>query len=143
MSALLPHLNAALNLAVVVLLAAGFVAIRQDRRTLHPKLMLSAIGVGVLFLVGYVAQVILVGHQRFPGDDWVRTAFLVVLGTHTLLAVVVVPMIVRTAYLGLHARLAAHRRLARVTFSIWMYVGLTGLFIYAMNNYVRPPLAPS
>lgn len=137
MKELLPHLNAVLNLVVVVLLVSGFVAIRRERRTLHPKLMVSAIGVGCLFLVGYVLQVYLVGHQRFPGDDWVRTAFLIVLGTHTLLAVVVVPLILRTVYLGAKQRLASHRWLARITLAIWMYVAVTGLFIYVMNNYVR------
>jgi putative membrane protein len=65
-------------------------------------------------------------------------AFLVILATHTLLAVVVVPMILRTIFLGLKDRLEEHKRLARITFGIWFYVAVTGVFIYVMNNLVRP-----
>ena len=134
----LPHINAALNGTVAALLIAGFVAIRKGKRELHPKLMLSAFGVGLVFLAGYVLQVALTGHKRFPGDDWVRSAFLVVLLTHTILAVVIVPLVLRTLYLGLKKRLDEHKRIARITFALWLYVAVTGVVIYAMNNHLRP-----
>jgi putative membrane protein len=137
--AFLPHLNALLNLGVFLLLVAGFVAIRRDRRRLHPRLMLSAFSLGVLFLAAYVAQVVLSGHQRFPGDDWVRTVFLAILTSHTLLAIAAVPLIVRVIYLGANRRFEAHRRLARVALPVWLYVALTGVVIYWMNNHLRPP----
>jgi putative membrane protein len=137
--AFLPHLNAFLNLGIFLLLIAGFVAIRRGRRRLHPRLMLSAFALGVLFLAAYVAQVVFSGHQRFPGDDWVRTVFLTILTSHTLLAIAAVPLIVRVIYLGANRRFEQHRRLARVTLPVWLYVALTGVVIYWMNNHLRPP----
>ena len=139
MFAFLPHLNALLNLGVSLLLIAGFVAIRRGRRRLHPKLMLGAFALGLLFLAGYVTQVALSGHQRFPGDDWVRTLFLAILTSHTLLAIATVPLILRVIYLGANRRFAQHRRLARVALPVWLYVALTGVVIYWMNNHLRPP----
>ncbi len=137
---LLPHIGGALNAAVTALLVAGFVAIRRGHRALHRRCMLAAVATGALFLVAYVTQWTLLGHRRMPGDDWVRTAFLVVLGSHTLLAVVVVPLIARALQLALGNRIAEHRRFVRVVYPIWLYVAATGLFVYWMNNFVRPPL---
>lgn len=138
MSAWLPHVNAALNLAITILVASGYVAIRRGNRGLHPRLMVTALILGVVFVVGYVTQVVTVGHQRFPGDDWVRSVFLVILLTHTVLAVTLVPMLIRTVYLALKQRLDAHRRIARFTVWIWLYVSSTGVLIYWLNTYLRP-----
>jgi len=102
----LPHCNALLNVTITFLLIWGLAAIRAGKRDLHPRLMKTAVVVGVLFLIGYVIQTVLVGHQRFPGDDWVRVAFLWILGTHTTLAVCVVPMILRTLFLAFRERFA-------------------------------------
>ena len=136
---LLPHLSVSLNLVIGTLIIAGYVAIRQGRRERHRRLMLAAVGVGGLFLVSYLAQTLIRGHSRFPGDDWVRTAFVVILGTHTLLSVAVVPLVITTAVLGIRGRFPVHRRIARITFPIWLYVELTGVVIYWMNNHLRPP----
>lgn len=138
MLGLLPHLNGALNAAIAILLLAGWVAIRRGRRDVHPRLMLAAFGLGCVFLALYVAQTALAGHGRFPGDDWVRTAFVVVLGSHTLLAVATVPLVLRTLQLAARRRFAEHRRIARVAFGVWLYVASTGVVIYWMNNQVRP-----
>ncbi len=135
---LLPHVNGALNAAITVLLIAALVAIRRGRRETHRRLMLSAVSLGTLFIVLYVVQTSLSGHRRFPGDDWVRTLFLCILATHTVLAVAVVPLVARTLQLALRERFAEHRRIVRVTYPVWLYVALTGLFIYWMNNFVRP-----
>jgi putative membrane protein len=134
----LPHLSGLLNAVIVALLLAGFVAIRRGRRELHPRLMLSAVAVGVVFLVCYGLQVGLVGHRRFPGDDWVRTLFLVILGTHTTLALTVPPLVLATLYFAWRRDGAKHRRLARITFPIWCYVASTGVLIYLFNNHLRP-----
>lgn len=134
----LPHLNAVLNGAIAALLVAGYVAIRRGRRRLHPRLMVTAVAIGACFLASYVVQTWLAGHRRFPGDDWVRTLFLVVLGTHTALAVTVVPLLARLLYLAAGGRLPAHRRLARIALPIWLYVATTGVLIYWMNNHLRP-----
>ena len=137
---LLPHLNASFNAAITVLIIGAFGAIRRGKRELHPKLMKTAIVFGALFLIFYVVQFTLLGHRRFPGDDWVRTVFLVILTTHTILAVVVVPLVLRTFFLATRGRFSEHRHLARITFPIWLYVAITGLVVYAMNNHLRPPL---
>jgi len=132
------HINASMNILITALLISGYVAIRRGNRELHPKLMLTAFGVGVLFVIGYVTQVRLLGHGHFPGDDWVRKLFLAILLTHTVCAVGVVPLVLRAIYLGLKGRFDSHRRIAPWAFSIWLYVSVTGVVIYWMNNYLRP-----
>ncbi len=134
----LPHLNMGLNALVAFLLMAGWVAIRRGKKTLHPRLMVSAVLTGVLFLGTYALQVGLTGHKRFPGDDWIRTAFLAMLLSHTILAVAVPPLVLRTLYLAIKGRLEEHKPLARVTFGVWLYVALTGVLVYWMNNHFRP-----
>ena len=134
----LPHLSGFLNTIVAILVFAGWRAIRRGDKVLHPRLMLAAIATGAAFVVSYVSQTTLLGHARFPGDDWVRAFFVVLLLTHTILAVIVVPMIVVTVSLALKERFEVHRRWARVTFPIWAYVAVTGVMVYAMNNWVRP-----
>jgi putative membrane protein len=138
---LLPHLSAGLNGAMLALLIAGFAAIRRGRRDVHPKLMVSALMLGVAFLILYVVQYSLMGHRRFPGDDAVRTLFLAILTTHTILAVVAVPLILRSVYLAARRRFAEHRRFVHFTYPIWLYVSFTGIVIYWMNNHLRPGLA--
>jgi putative membrane protein len=107
---LLPHVNGGLNAVVALLLLAAFAAIRAGKRALHARLMAGAIGVGLLFLSLYVLAFFVIGHRRFPGDDWVRTLFLVILGTHELCAVIVVPLLVRTVILARRERFDEHRR---------------------------------
>lgn len=136
---LLPHLNGALNGVMGSLLVAGLVAIRRGNRRLHPRLMVAAFALGVCFLVLYVVDWYLVGHRRFPGDDAVRTLFLTILTTHTVLAVIVVPLVLRTLQLGIQERFAEHRRIVRFTYPMWLYVSVTGVVIYWMNNFLRPP----
>ncbi|RMG13868.1 MAG: DUF420 domain-containing protein [Planctomycetota bacterium] len=139
MTEILPHANALLNALVAVLLLWGRRAIRRGDRRLHPRLMLSALGVGLLFLAGYGLQVSLSGHRRFPGDDWVRVLFLAILGTHTALAVLTVPLVGGALGLALRGRLVAHRRLARLAWGVWLFVALSGIVIYWLNNHLRPP----
>ena len=100
--------------------------------------MLLNLGVSALFLVLYVTQIVTVGHKRFSGDDWVRTVFLGILLTHTTLAVSLVPLVLRTVYLACSERFAEHRKIARITFPVWMYVSVTGIVIYWMVNHLRP-----
>ena len=137
---ILPSLLATLNGVSVVLLITAFAAIRRDHRDRHRALMLANLGVSVLFVVVYVVQMSLVGITRFPGDDWARSLFLVILTSHTILAVTLVPLVLRTVYLAFKERFAGHRRIARVTFPIWLYVSATGVVIYWMNHHLRPSL---
>lgn len=135
---LLPHANATLNAANVALLVLGRMAIRRGERDLHRRHMLSAAGVGLVFIVSYAGTTFLRGHGRFPGDDWVRSLFLAILGTHTVLAVIVVPLVARTLFLARRERFAEHRRIAPTAYWIWLYVASTGVIIYVFNNWVRP-----
>ncbi len=137
---LLPTLNAALNLTSTVLLVAGFVAVKSGRIERHRALMLSALGASTLFLVGYLTRFALSGAHRFPDVGWPRTAYLVLLASHTLLAAVVVPLVLRTAFLALRRRFGQHRRIARLTWPTWLYVSVTGVVVYVMLYHVAPAL---
>jgi putative membrane protein len=127
-----------LNALSAVLLVTALVAIRGGNRERHRNLMVTNLGVSIVFLVCYVIQVTTVGHKAFPGDDWVRTVFLTILITHTILAVCLVPLVLRTFFLAFKQRFVEHRRIARVTFPIWLYVSVTGVVIYWMVNHLRP-----
>jgi putative membrane protein len=135
----LPHLIAGLNATSVALLISALLAIRRGRRDRHRDLMIGNLAVSFLFVVAYLTQIALVGHKRFPGDDWVRTLFLAILTSHTLLAISLLPLVARTLYLAARRRFAEHRRIARVTYPIWLYVSLTGVVVYWMINHLRSP----
>ncbi len=128
----LPALNAALNATSALFLLAGWRAIRSGRRDRHRALMLAALGSSALFLVGYLTRVAMTGTHRFPGTGTLKAVYLAVLGSHTLLAVVALPMVLRTLYLALRERFDEHRRMARWTFPVWAYVSVTGVAVYVM-----------
>jgi len=134
----LPHLIAVLNAIMTVSILRAYTAIRKGDRAAHRRRMHIGLTAGALFLIVYVVQVEWVGHKHFPGDDWVRTLFLVILSSHTLLAIAVVPFLLRVLYLAVRGRFSLHRRLARWVFPIWLYVAITGLVIYWMTNHLRP-----
>lgn len=139
MSELLPHWNGCLNAIIALLLLLALRAIRRGERERHRRLMLATAGVALLFVASYALQTWLEGgHRRFPGDDAVRTLFVVILVSHTALSVLLVPLAAITLTLALRGRFERHRRLARVTFPIWLYVAVTGVVIYGMNRFVRP-----
>lgn len=135
---ILPHANALLNLTGLCFIVAGFFAIRRGDRVLHPKLMLTGVFFSLLFVVGYLLLTYLSGHDRFPGDDWVRTAFLLILFTHTLLAVSLLPLVAFALAMALRKRFDLHRRVARIALPIWLYVSTTGFIVYWMVNHLRP-----
>jgi putative membrane protein len=134
----LPAVNAALNATSAVLVALGFRAIRAGDPRRHRALMLSAVGTSVLFLVSYLTRVALTGTHRFPGEGALRLAYLALLGSHTVLAALAVPLVLRTVFLGLGARHEAHRRIARVTLPVWLYVSITGVLVYVMLYHLAP-----
>ena len=136
----LPPVNAALNAASALLLVAGWRAIRAGDRQRHRALVLSALGASALFLVGYLTRVALTGTHRFPGGGALKTAYLLLLGSHTLLAAVALPLILRSLWLAWKERFAEHRRLARVAFPVWLYVSVTGVLVYLMLYQVAPRL---
>jgi putative membrane protein len=135
---ILPTVNAGLNATAFVLLALGFVAIRRGDRERHRALMLAACGASALFLVSYLTRMALTGTHRFPGEGALRAVYLVVLGTHTVLAALAAPLVLRTLFLALRDRFPAHRRIARATLPIWMYVSVTGVVVYVMLYHLAP-----
>ncbi len=138
LSATLPAVNAALNATSAVLLLLGHRAIRRGAMETHRRLMLAAFGSSVLFLAGYVTRIALTGLHRFPGTGLLRAAYLAILASHTLLAATVAPLAVVALTLALRARFAGHRRVAKVTFPIWIYVSVTGVIVYGLLYHVAP-----
>jgi uncharacterized membrane protein YozB (DUF420 family) len=128
----LPTVNAALNATAAVLLATGYRMIRRGRREAHRRLMLAAFSVSVLFLVSYLVYHYEVGSVRFTGTGPIRTVYFTILISHTILAAAVPPLAVATLWRALKGRLEAHRRLARWTFPIWLYVSASGVAVYWM-----------
>ena len=128
----LPTVNAVLNGLAATLLVTGFVLIRSGRREAHRRVMTAAFACSILFLVSYLVYHAEVGSVRFQGTGGVRTAYLSILLTHTVLAAAVPFLAVTTLVLARRERFESHRRLARVTLPIWLYVSVTGVVIYLM-----------
>lgn len=128
----LPTLNACLNTASALLLAAGYRAIRRRQRRRHARFMVAAVCTSALFLISYLAYHSQVGSVRFEGHGLVRAFYLAVLATHAVLAAVIALLVPLTLRLALREAFARHRRLARVTLPIWLYVSLTGVLVYWM-----------
>jgi putative membrane protein len=126
----IPRFNALLNTAVSVLLVVGYVLIRQGRRDLHQKVMLTAFGLSVLFLVSYVVYHLTHEEVRYGGTGLWRVVYLFVLITHVGLSVFIVPLALFTLRPALLGKYGDHRRLARWTFPLWLYVSVTGVLVY-------------
>jgi putative membrane protein len=136
----LPAWNALLNATSGLLVVLGFRAIRAGDRARHRRLMVAAVAVSTVFLVSYLVRVGLSGTHRFPGGGLLRLAYLAILASHTLLAAAAPPLVLRTLFLGLRERFDAHRKVARVTFPIWLYVSVTGVLVYVLLYQVAPAL---
>jgi uncharacterized membrane protein YozB (DUF420 family) len=139
----LPHVNAALNSLAALLLLVGYVRIRQGRELAHRNLMLASFVVSIAFLVSYGFYHVLAGHVAFPSypPPGVRIAYLVILFSHIVLAATVPILALVTIGLGLAGRRQAHRRIARWTFPIWLYVSVTGVLVYLLLYQIFPPRA--
>lgn len=133
---LLAPLNALLNFSSACFLVAGFVLIRSRRIEAHRRAMLGAVTASTLFLVFYVLRFSLTGTHQFAGTGVARTAYLTILFSHMVLAVVIVPLVLRLLFLARRQRFQEHRRLARWTYPMWLYVSLTGLVVYLMLYHV-------
>ena len=128
----LPALNAGLNFTAAILIGAGYYFIRRGRKRAHKTCMISALAVSSLFLVSYLIYHYNVGSVPFRGQGWIRPVYFFILITHVTLAAVILPMVLRTAYLAFHGRFEKHVRIARWTFPLWMYVSVTGVIVYVM-----------
>jgi uncharacterized membrane protein YozB (DUF420 family) len=128
----LPALNAALNTTAALLLLWGYSLIRRRNFEAHKKVMLAAFATSVLFLVSYLVYHYNAGSVKFQKTGPIRTVYFTILLTHTILAAAVAPMAAMTLYRAWTNQLQLHRKLARITLPIWLYVSVTGVAVYWM-----------
>ncbi|MEO5894847.1 MAG: DUF420 domain-containing protein [Vicinamibacterales bacterium] len=128
----LPAVNATLNGISAILLTTGWILIRKRRIEQHRKVMLAAFATSILFLIGYVIYHANVGSRPFPGQGPIRTVYFAILIPHIILAAAVVPLSLITLSRALRAQFDKHRRIARWTLPIWLYVSVTGVIVYLM-----------
>ena len=145
MTELLPHINASLNAVAAILLVCGVVLIKRGREKAHRRVMLASFCVSTLFLASYLTYHWQVGHKRFPTYppvvvQWFYKGMLL---THIVLAVFVPILAITTIVLGYRDFRVAHRRWARWTFPIWLYVSVTGVLVYLMMYQLYPPEVPT
>jgi putative membrane protein len=123
-------INAVINSLVALLLIAGLFTARSGRFTSHRYIMLTAIGLSVLFLVSYICHHLLAGDTKFGGEGNIRYVYYFILATHILLAAIILPFILFTAYRALTGEYEKHKKIARITWPIWFYVAVTGPVVY-------------
>ena len=134
----LPDVNAALNSLSAVFLLVGYRFIRLKNQQAHRRCMIAAFSCSMLFLVSYLVYHYQVGSVSFRGQGWIRPVYFTILITHTILATAVVPLALITLIRALRERFDAHRRIARWTFPIWVYVSVTGVIVYGMLYWLVP-----
>jgi putative membrane protein len=145
----LPVVNAGLNTLSAIFLGAGYYSIRRKNRAAHRLCMLGAFTTSVLFLVcyltyhSYLAYFLHQGPTVFREPAWFRPIYLAILLTHTVLAVVVVPLVLLTLSRAAKQRFELHQRVARWTWPLWMYVSVTGVLIYLLLYQIFPQRAPT
>jgi putative membrane protein len=128
----LPAVNATLNGTSAALLSMGYYFIRQKRISAHKRCMLAAFGTSTLFLISYLVYHFQVGSVRFSGSGGARALYFSILISHTLLAATIVPLAIITLSRAWKARFEKHKRIARWTLPVWLYVSVTGVIIYWM-----------
>ncbi|WEK36758.1 MAG: DUF420 domain-containing protein [Candidatus Pseudobacter hemicellulosilyticus] len=143
---LFAKLNAIINSLVTILLIAGLVTVKQRRYQLHKQLMMTAMVLSILFLVSYICHHLFAGETRFGDTNLdgivsadekatvggLRTFYYIILATHIPLAAIILPFVLFTAYRGMIAEWPRHRKLARITWPIWLYVAATGVLVYIL-----------
>ncbi len=135
----LPALNATLNSISLVLLIAGYRQIKRRNVEAHKRLMLAAFGVSIFFLISYLTYRFFGEEKRFGGKGWIRPVYFFILITHVVLAATIPVLASRTLYLALRGRFDKHRRIARITFPIWVYVSVTGVIVYVLLFQIYGP----
>jgi putative membrane protein len=127
-----PALNATLNGTSAVLITTGRILIARKQVRLHRACMLAAVATSSVFLASYLYYHAHVGSVHFPGQGWVRPLYFTILISHTILAATVVPLVLLTLNYAVRERFDKHRRIARWTFPVWLYVSVTGVVVYIM-----------
>jgi len=128
----LPHLNATLNSAATLLLACGWLCIKSRKVVAHIGFMIMALCVSAAFLTSYLIYHYHVGSVPFQGKGWIRPVYFTMLISHIFLAIVNLPMIIMTVIPAFRRKFDKHKRIARWTFPVWMYVSVTGVLVYLM-----------
>ncbi len=129
---LFAKINATINSTVSVLLLAGLIAVKNKRYLLHKRIMITAIILSCLFLVSYICHHLFTGETKFGGEGNIRYIYYFILGTHILLAAIILPFILFTAYRSMIGEYTKHKKLARITWPVWFYVAVTGVVVYFM-----------
>ena len=129
---LFAKINAGINSAVSVLLLVGLMAVKSKNYLLHKRIMITALTLSCLFLVSYICHHLFTGETKFGGEGSIRYIYYFILGTHIVLAGIILPFILFTAYRALVGDWPKHRKLARITWPIWFYVAVTGVVVYFM-----------
>jgi uncharacterized membrane protein YozB (DUF420 family) len=134
----LPHLNAILNATCALLLFSGYSFIRAGRVAAHRTCQMAAVVVSVIFLASYLTYHYHHGATRFAGAGLARPIYFTILISHTILAIVIVPLVGVTLYRALKADFVRHRKIARLTLPLWLYVSITGVIVYLMLYQIYP-----
>ncbi len=131
-----PHIfaliNAAINSTVSCLLVAGLIAVKKKNYQLHKNIMFSAMILSVCFLISYILHHLLTGDTRFGGEGSIRVVYFIILISHIFLAAIILPFILFTTYRALIAEWPRHKKIARITWPIWLYVSVSGVLVYLM-----------
>jgi putative membrane protein len=121
-----------LNTLVSILLIGALVAVKQKKYLLHKKMMITALVLSVLFLVSYITHHLVGGETKFGGEGTIKTVYLILLITHILLAAIILPFVLFTTYRALTGEFDKHKKIAKISFPIWLYVAITGPIVYLM-----------
>jgi putative membrane protein len=122
--------NAIINTIIAILLVVALIAVKSKKYTLHKNLMLLALVLSILFLVSYIAHHLLAGEIKFGGTGAIKVIYLIILFTHIFLAAIILPFILFMAYRALTAGFPLHKKIARYTWPLWLYVAVTGPIVY-------------
>ncbi|MEN9361801.1 MAG: hypothetical protein RL095_3336 [Verrucomicrobiota bacterium] len=133
-----PTLSAVLNATAATLLVLGYRAVRHGSLATHKKLMISAFACSTCFLSNYLAQRFVHGAFVFQDDSYLRSLYLLLLVPHTILAMTMVPMILMTFYYAFRGMSVSHKKLARITLPVWLYVSVTGVILFVWQQVVFP-----
>lgn len=134
----LPHVNACLNTTSALLLFTGYRFIRARNVVAHRACQIAALVISILFLASYLTYHFNHGATRFRGTGFVRPVYFTILTTHTILAMVIVPLVILTFYRAFRGDFVRHRRIARITLPLWLYVSVTGVIVYLMLYQIYP-----
>ena len=132
----IPHILAILNTLSAVLVSMGYIQIRNKNKSTHKKLMISALFVSTLFMIFYLYYHAKVGYIPFAGQGDIRYLYFTLLASHVILAAMAFPMVLITAGLAMRAKFNLHKRIARWTLPIWLYVSVSGVTIYVMSFHI-------